>query len=180
MAKVPKDGRTPAGGGTPKSPGVAPGRGRPFGLPTSEELDDMFSESEEDDELDMSASEIAAANLSAVPMPLLAMLGSDERVAALLVALDPELSLNDMDHALELYEDLLISVLAEVRNQRREITDGPGSDNLAARGSSIHGKAAVEVLDTLLSTVESDSGLILPGFEAEELQANLATLKARV
>jgi hypothetical protein len=165
MAKTPKPTKS-----TPDKPGNG------FQMPTDEELEAMFGE---DGELpDMTPGEMASATLSTIPPPILAMMGADEKLAALMVAIDPELSLADVNEGLERYEDLLISMLAEVRNQRREITGGPGADNLDARASTIHGKAAVELLETFLESGDDDAPF-LPGVDAKDMRAHLKQLKAR-
>ena len=94
-----------------------------------------------------------------------------------LSAIDPELSLADVDEGLDKIEDLLISMLAEVRSQRRAITSGAGSDNLDARASTIHGKDAVELLNSFLAA--DDDTPFLPGLDADGMRSNLKVLKAR-
>jgi hypothetical protein len=169
MAKTPKPANDK--GGKPDKSG-----GNGFQMPTDEELEAMFGE---DGELpDMTPGEMASATLSTIPPPILAMMGADDKMAALMVAIDPELSLADVDEGLERYEDLLISMLAEVRNQRREITGGPGADNMDARASTIHGKAATELLESFLEAGD-DEAPFLPGVDAKDMRAHLKALKSR-
>jgi hypothetical protein len=157
---------------TPKSPG---GKNGPFQMPSDEELEALFGD--DADLPDMTPGEMAAAAVSMLPPPVLAMLGADEKLPGLLVAIDPELSLADVDQGLDKIEDLLISMLAEVRSQRRAITSGPGSDNLDARASTIHGKDAIELLNSFLAS--DDDTPFLPGLDADGMKANLKALKAR-
>lgn len=160
MAKDPKSGRD---------------KNVPFEMPSDEELEALFAD--DPDMADMTPGEMAAAAISMLPPPVLAMLGADEKLAGLLVAIDPELSLADVDVGLDKIEDLLISMLAEVRSQRRAITSGAGSDNLDARASTIHGKDAVELLTSFLEN--ADEAPFFPGLDAAGMKANLKTLKAR-
>ncbi len=169
MAKTPKPAND-KGGKSDKSGGNG------FQMPTDEELEAMFGE--DGDLPDMTPGEMASATLSTIPAPILAMMGADDKMAALMVAIDPELSLADVDEGLERYEDLLISMLAEVRNQRREITGGPGADNLDARASTIHGKAAAELLESFLEAGD-DEAPFLPGVDAKDMRAHLKALKSR-
>ena len=161
----------------PKSGSDKPGSDKngAFEMPSDEELDALFAD--DADLADMSPGEKVAAAVSMLPPPVLAMLGADEKLPGLLVAIDPELSLGEVDRGLDRIEDLLIAMLAEVRNQRRAITTGPGSDNLEARASTIHGKDAVELLTSFLTS--DDDTPFLPGLDADGMKANLKTLKAR-
>jgi hypothetical protein len=173
MAKTPKPANDKGG----KSGGS--GKTGSFQMPSEEELEAMFGEDSDMGEFGtMTAGEMASATMSTIPPPILAMIGADDKMPALLVAIDPELSLADVDDGLERYEDLLISLLSEVRSQRRELTEGPGSDNLDARASTIHGKAAIELLQSFLETGDEDAPF-LPGVDATDMRAHLKTLKSR-
>jgi hypothetical protein len=175
MAKTPKPANDKGGKGDSGKGGNDKAGGNGFQMPSDEELEAMFGD---DDMMDMTPGEMASATLSTIPAPILAMMGADDKMAALMVAIDPELSLADVDEGLERYEDLLISMLAEVRNQRREITGGPGADNLDARASTIHGKAAAELLESFLEAGD-DEAPFLPGVEVKDMRAHLKTLKSR-
>ena len=160
MAKDPKSGRD---------------KNSAFEMPSDEELEALFGD--DADIPDMSPGEMAAAAVSMLSPPMLAMLGADDKLAGLLLAIDPDLSLAEVDKGLDRIEDLLISMLAEVRSQRRNITTGPGSDNLEARASGIHGKDAIDLLNSFLEN--SEEAPFFPGLDAAAMKANLKTLKAR-
>lgn len=72
MAKDPKSGRAKNGA---------------FEMPSDEELEALFSE--DPDLADLTPGEMAAAAVSMLPPPVLAMLGADEKLPGLLVAIDP-------------------------------------------------------------------------------------------
>jgi hypothetical protein len=144
-----------------------------FELPDAEEFAAMF---EDDPEApDLTDGEKAAAQMSMLPMPILTMMAEQEKLAAFLVAINPGLTLEETDKGLDQLEEMLIMALADVRSQRREIKSGPGSANIKARASTIHGVDAMDLLEDFLSEALP---IVLPGLSEADMKRNLKMLKA--
>ncbi len=146
-----------------------------FELPDAEQFAAMF---EEDPEApDLTDGEKAAAQMSMLPMPIVTMMAEQERLAAFLVAINPDLTLEETDKGLDQLEEMLIMALADIRSQRREIKSGPGSANIKARASTIHGGEAIELLEDFISEALP---VMLPGLSEADMKRNLKTLKSRI
>jgi hypothetical protein len=125
---------------------------------------------------DLTPGEIATGTVSMVPLPMMAMLEMNDKLSALWVAIDPELSTAEVDKGLGRYEDLLISTLAAVRANRRSLTDGADASGLAARASVKCADAACAIIDMAL---DEEDPLVLFGLDDATLKANRKTLKSR-
>lgn len=150
-----------------------PGGKRPSSrVPTIEELADTFGDSTDED-MNVGPADEAAAVVSMLPAPLLALLTESDELAPLLVGIQPSLTVGELDDAFGCLEDLFIALLAAVREQRRQARTGPGSDNRDARAATVYGETAIQALERFLD--DGDSGL--PGLDEATIRANIAQLR---
>ena len=91
----------------------------------------------------------ALGHVSVGSLPLLLALAEDDQLHAALVAVDPKLSLDDVDEGCGKLEDLAIALLTATRNCRHEVRGLIDANSRATLAAKVMGPAAGEALDKL-------------------------------
>ena len=108
------------------------------------------------DEMDISREDMALSKLLMAGMPAIADLASDDKLLPALVAIEPKLTMAELESCCAKIEDLAIALLASVRSERHAAKDAETSEGSGTQGSTLHGEEALEILESMQAQFDSD------------------------
>ena len=123
-----------------------------------------------DDSMPISEADRAIARLAMVPMPIIVDLADEKSLSGMLVAIDPKLSLADVDEGLSKLEDLAIALLTISRECRHAMGGLMRANSGATSAAKVLAADAKDCLPPL-----EELGIV----SEDEAEANAKLLQSR-
>lgn len=120
-------------------------------------------------ELPVTPAEHAAVTLCLVPLPAMVAMAGEDAIPPALTAIDPKLTLGDVDAACAKIEDLAIMMLSQVRATRHEVASAIAGASERTLAAKAYGEGALGALDLLKS---------LGPLDEEEVENNRRLLRS--
>ena len=148
------------------------------------EMEELFNEMVAS--LDISREDVALSKLLMAGVPALADLASEDRLLAGLVAMEPKLTMAELESACAKIEDLAIALLVATRSERHVAKAGMTAEGADALGAETHGDEAIEILETMKAQHESleidldpeTVPLLPPIMTPETVEASISQIRA--